>query len=167
LGIFHAVDLRRQEALRQLQEREAFLARAEAARDQILKGDLSGLTAQDLPAIVAGLTPEEIGSSLWLIMAQVALAQREEHMRNMVEYLFNHPCNTYCLGLRKKFSSHAIRIMIIDYGEEAEEKIAFLPPERGSRYWNRISRNSWAYSWAQAEAEAAAKAQAQARPRNT
>jgi hypothetical protein len=169
LGIFQAVTLRQQEAQRQKQEQNALLRRAAQAKEKVLSGDLSDVLPADLPAIAARLTPEEISSSLWLIVANFVLAQCEEHMSNRALYLYNDPCNTYCFGLRRKFSRKAIERMIVHCGEEAEEKIAFLPPERGSRYWTMISRNSRAYTLAQrtaeAEAEAQAQAQAEARPR--
>ena len=85
LGIFQAVDERRAQILRKEQQDQALKDRALKAKDKILAGDLSGILPQDLPAIAAGLTPEEMQNSLWLILAGVALAQREEQRMNLAE----------------------------------------------------------------------------------
>jgi hypothetical protein len=146
-----------EEAAQRQLEQDALLRRAEEAKDRILKGVLSGLSPEDLPAIAAALTPEEEIGSLWLIVANLALAQREEHMRNMAEHLFYHPCNTFCFGLRRKFSRQKLLEIVLACGDDAAERVAFLPPEGGSRYWTMISRNSRAYKEhmrAKAEAEA-------------
>jgi hypothetical protein len=117
---------------------------------------------EDLPAIVAGLTENELQQSQWLMTANLTIALREQKMMDMVEYLWNDPCNTYVFGLRRKFSRQKLLEIVLDCGEDAAERVAFLPPEGGSLYWHRISRNSRAYREQRAKDKAKAKAEAQA-----
>lgn len=153
LGIFQALDWRLAQKQRQQQEREDSLARAREAKEKVVQGNLSGISLDDLSAIAADLTPEQTLQSLWITVARVAIAQREEQRMNLAEMLYMSPCNHFLLGLVPKLSREEILqlIALVELGtignwrgNSPQAHISFIPPENGVKkfFWvfSRTSR---------------------------